>query len=186
MKLSGTKGFWSNLRNTDVYVHRTAKLYQKSLQKYIKAKHDVNFLQNCKTNVFPKFIRWKNIKYKTFRERIKYYTRNLNDALNKRRKELNKLLTENDNLKLNLVNSTTWMKAQLILFSVKRLQSNRWKAVLARHEKKLDALIINKRIHDGVNNNPNSIITNLSNVELNEDKIFFQSRVKTWLTYQTT
>ena len=26
-------------------------------------------------------------------------------------------------------------------------------------------------IHDGVNNNPNSIITNLSNVELNEDEI---------------
>ena len=75
----------------------------------MKAKHDVNFLQNCKTNnVFPKFIRLKNIKYKTLHELIKYYTRNLNDALNKRRKELDKLLTENDNLKLNLVNSTTW------------------------------------------------------------------------------
>ena len=80
-------------------------------------------------------------------------------------------MTEHHNLKLNLVNSTTWMKAQLILFLVKRLQSNRCKVVLARHEKKLDALIINKRIHDGVNNNPNSIITNLSNVELNEDEI---------------
>ena len=59
----------------------------------------------------------------------------------------------------------------MILFSVKRLQSNRCKIVLARHEKKLDALVINKRIHDGVNNNPNSIITNLSNAELNEDEI---------------
>ena len=48
----------------------------------MKAKHDVNFLQNCKTNVFPKFVRWKNIKYKTLPERTKYYTRNLNDALN--------------------------------------------------------------------------------------------------------
>ena len=80
-------------------------------------------------------------------------------------------MTEHDDLKLNLVNSTTWVKAQLILFSVKRLQSNRCKTVLARHEKKLDALKINKRIHDDVNNNPNSIITNLSNVELNEDNI---------------
>ena len=51
------------------------------------------------------------------------------------------------------------------------MQSNRCKTVLARQEKKLDALIINKRIHDGVNNNPNSIITNLSNVELNKDEI---------------
>ena len=42
-----------------------------------------------------------------------------------------------------------------------------------QQEKKLDTLIINKRIHDGVNNNPNSIITNLSNVELNKDQICF-------------
>ena len=63
------------------------------------------------------------------------------------------------------------MKVQLVLFSVKRLQSNRCKTVLARHEEKLDALIANKQIQDGVNNNPNSIITNLSNVELNEDEI---------------
>ena len=62
----------------------------------------------------------KNIKYKTLRESVKYYTRNLSDAQYKRYIELNKVLTENDNLKLNLVNSTTWMKVQLILFSVKR------------------------------------------------------------------
>ena len=53
-------------------------------------------------NIFLKFVRWKNIKYKTLRERIKYYTRNLNDALNKRRKELNKLQTDNDNLNFDL------------------------------------------------------------------------------------
>ena len=63
------------------------------------------------------------------------------------------------------------MKTQLVIFSVKRLKSNRCKTVLARHEKKLDALIINKRIHDGVNNNRNSITANLLNVELNEDEI---------------
>ena len=138
----------------------------------MKPRHDVNFLQNCKTNnVFPKFVKWKNIKYKALRERNKYYARNLNDALDKRRKELKHLETERDKLKVNLVNSTTWMKSQLLLFSIKRLQSNRCKKTLARHEKKLEALIINKRVHDGINNNPNSIITNLSNVELHEDEI---------------
>ena len=45
--------------------------------------------------------------------------------------------------------------------------------VLARHKKKLDALIINQWTHHGVNNNPNSIIANLFNVELNEDEISF-------------
>ena len=69
------------------------------------------------------------------------------------------------------MNSTARKKTQLILFLVKRLQSNHCKTVLTRHEEKLDVLIINKRIHDGVNNNPNSIIANLSNDELNEDEI---------------
>ena len=62
------------------------------------------------------------------------------------------------------MNSTTRMQSQLLL--IKRLQSNRCKKNLARHEKKLETLIINKRVQDDINNNPNSIITNLSNVEL--------------------
>ena len=104
----------------------------------MKARHDVNFLQNCKANnVFPKFVKWKNINYKALRERNKYYVRNLNDALYKRRKELKHLETERDKLKVNLVNSTTWMKSQLLLFSIKRLQSKRCKKTLARHEKKI-------------------------------------------------
>ena len=86
-------------------------------------RHDVNFLQNCKTNnVFPKFVKWKNVQYKALRERNKYYARNLNDALDKRRKELKHLETERDKLKVNLVNSIKWMKSQLLLFSIKRLQ----------------------------------------------------------------
>ena len=61
----------------------------------MKARRDVNFLQNSKTNnVFPKFVKWKNIKYNALRERNKYYGRNLNDALDKRRKELKHLQTE--------------------------------------------------------------------------------------------
>lgn len=37
--------------------------------------------------------------------------------------------------------------------------------------KKSDALTFDKRTRDGVNNNPNKLITNLSNVEINEDEI---------------
>ena len=97
----------------------------------MKARHDVNFLQNYKTNnVFPKLVKWKNIKYKALREFNKCYARNLNDALHKTRKELKHLETERDKLKVNLVNSTTWMKSQLLLFSIKRLQSNRCKKKL--------------------------------------------------------
>ena len=41
LNLSRKNAFWSNLRNTDSNVNRAAKLYQKCLQKYMKARHDV-------------------------------------------------------------------------------------------------------------------------------------------------
>ena len=40
-----------------------------------------------------------------------------------------------------------------------------------RHRNKLDNLIINKRINDGIWENTNQAITNLSDIELNDDKI---------------
>ena len=97
------------------------------------------------------------------------------DALDKRRKELKHLETEHDKLKVSLVNSTTWMKSQLLLFSIKRLQSNLCKKTLARHEKKLGALIINKRVHK-----PSWCRVTW---KWNRNS---QSWFKTWITYNTT
>ena len=47
-----------------------AKSYQKILRKWMKAKHDVHLLHACKSyNAHPKFVRWRNIKSKTPKER---------------------------------------------------------------------------------------------------------------------
>ena len=40
-----------------------------------------------------------------------------------------------------------------------------------RHQKKLDNLKINKGVNDGKWKNPNQIITNLSDIELNDEEI---------------
>ena len=48
LKLCNVHGFWSNLRRTDKDSHLAAKSYQKILRKYMKAKHDVKFLNDCK------------------------------------------------------------------------------------------------------------------------------------------
>ncbi|XP_066913068.1 uncharacterized protein [Clytia hemisphaerica] len=69
------------------------------------------------------------------------------------------------------MSKTTWMKYKLILFSINRLQDNICKKTKSRHQKKLDALIINKRVLDGIAPNPNSIITNLTDFELTETEI---------------
>ncbi|XP_066924963.1 uncharacterized protein [Clytia hemisphaerica] len=172
LKLSGTVGFWKNLRNTDVELHQAAKYYQKILRKFRKAGHDIKFLNNCKqNNVYPKFVRWKNIKTKHPREREKYYHRLLNESLDKRHSELKVLRKQHNDSKNTLMSKTTWMKYKLILFSVNRLQDNICKTTKTRHEKKLDALIINKRVFDGIAPNPNSLITNLTDFELNEKEI---------------
>ena len=39
------------------------------------------------------------------------------------------------------------------------------------HQKKLDDLVINERINDGILKNLNQTITNLSDIELNDDEI---------------
>ena len=68
LKLSGVNGIWNN-RNTDKHTHKAAKAYQKMLNKYLKAKHDVNFLNQSKQEkVFPKFVQSKNIKSKNHLE----------------------------------------------------------------------------------------------------------------------
>ncbi|XP_066930298.1 uncharacterized protein [Clytia hemisphaerica] len=172
LKLSGTVGFWSNLRKTDTELHQAAKSYQKLLRKFRKAEHDIRFLDNCKqNNVYPKFVRWKNLKTKHPRDREKYYRRLLNESLDKRHSELKILRTKYKNCKTDLMNKTTWMKYKLILFSINRLQDNICKKTKSRHQKKLDALIINKRVLDGIAPNPNNIITNLTNFELTETEI---------------
>ena len=49
----------------DLHSCGIAKSYQKILRKWMKVKHDVHFPHECKPlNVYPKFVRWKNIKKK--------------------------------------------------------------------------------------------------------------------------
>ena len=84
---------------------------------------------------------------------------------------MNLLKKEHDYSKEKLLSSTTWMKGQIILFSITRMQSNRCRYIKEKHQKKLDAIIVNKTIRDGIKKNPNSIITNLTDTELTENEV---------------
>ena len=138
----------------------------------MKAKYDVNLLNQCKQEkVFPKFVQWKNIKSKNLLKQNHYFTRNLNDTINKRRKELNLLKKEHDYSKEKLLPSTTWTKGQIILFSINRMQSKHCHYINKKHQKKLDAIIVNKTIRYGIKKNPDSIITNSIDMELTENEV---------------
>ena len=138
----------------------------------MKAKHDMHFLHECKSHgVYSKFVRWRNLKKKTPKERNNYYNKNLNLAINKGILEP-KTLTEEHSLVLeNLIYSTTCMKGNLVVYSIKQQQNKLCKKTKERHQKKLDNFVINKRINDGIRKIPNQTITNLSHIALNDNEI---------------
>ena len=84
---------------------------------------------------------------------------------------MNLLKKEHDYSKEKLLPSTTWMKGQIILFSINRMQSKRCLYIKEKHQKNLDAIIVNKTIRNGIKKNPNNIITNLTDMELTKNEV---------------
>ena len=62
----------------------------------------------------------------------------------------------------SLTNSTTQLKVQLIKYSSNRHIENLMNKIKKQHSKKLDALIFEKKMKDGLHNNPNDLTTNLT------------------------
>ena len=111
IKLSGKNGFWSNLRSTDPVLHQKSKALQRVLKKKRKAEHDIKFLNACKENdVYPKFVKWKNIKNLSYREKKSYYIRLLNEALQRRHNDLRYLKQKYESIYLEFTTESTWMK----------------------------------------------------------------------------
>ena len=57
------------------------------------------------------------------------------------------------NLK-TLKESTSWMKGKLVIYSIKRQQDDLCGKTKLKHQEKLDSLLINKRINEGIHLNP--------------------------------
>ena len=94
IRLSGSSGFWKNLRTVDKTLHKAAVLHHKSLRKIEKAKLDINFLNRCKeTNVFPKFVRWGTVKHKPLHIKNNLYRKNSNNALKERNNDIEKFIS---------------------------------------------------------------------------------------------
>ena len=63
------------------------------------------------------------------------------------------------------------MKHTLTEFSINRLISNKLSVVQLRHDRKLTNLIIEKRTQSSIYDNPNEIITNLTDTTLSNHEI---------------
>lgn len=68
----------------------------------VKAQLDLKFLYDCKENqVFPKFVRWKNLNRMKKRNQRRYYNLLLTDAIKEKNSHVGSLKTQCDYLKLN-------------------------------------------------------------------------------------
>ena len=72
----------------------------------------------------------------------------------------------------SLTNSTTWLKVQLIKYSINHDIENLMNKIKKRHSKKLDVLIFEKKkMKYGLHNNPNDLITDLTGKILSDVEV---------------
>ena len=146
--------------------------YQRCLNKVRKCDLDIQFLHNGKSNlVYPKFSRWKNIPRKNKRYQRAFYARLLNYESKEKHQKKKDVKKELLNCLGVLNNSTTWIKAQIIKYSVNCYTHKRMTRVKERQTKKLDGLIAEKNIQDGIQNNPNNLISSLIGKMLSDTEI---------------
>ena len=172
IRISAPKGIWFNLRTADPAAHKVAITYQRHYRKVMKAELDVKFLLRCRdAKVYPVNVKWKILRKYNPKERAKYYERNLRKSIAEKNDYLRTLRKENDRMNTDFRNSFTWMKYTIFKLSIKRLLEKEKAKTIERHNKKLDKLIVKKALQDGVQRNPNKIITNLTGEELSKEEI---------------
>ena len=95
----------------------------------------------------------------------------LKDATTEKRSTIRNLSTLIQNLKQQLRSRTTWMKFQLICFAVNRTLEYEKKKIIKRHSKKLHVLVSLKRSAEGLEENPNDTIVNLTGQSLSHEQM---------------
>ena len=167
LKLSDGKGFWYSLRLSDKKVYREAI-------KIERCECTLKFLFNCWNNdVFPKFVCWKNVNRQPFKKKNRYYRRILVDEIDEKTKYLKTLKTQLMQQQKLLYENTTWIRGTILRYTLNTIITKEESKWIRTHNKKLDNLTNEKKAINGISDNPNSVITNLSsrNLNNNENKI---------------
>lgn len=78
------------------------------------------------------------------------------------------------------------MKITLVICPIKQQQYKLWNKAKERHQKKLNNLVMNKGINDGIQKNTSQAITNLSDIEWTKwwQNCSVETWFKTWVIYQ--
>ena len=101
----------------------------------------------------------------------RYHCLLLTDAIKDKNSHIVNLSKQCSVLRTELFNGTTWMKAQLIVFSINHLLKSEMAKVRTCHNKKMDYLLSLKQVIDRLQENPNDVILNLSGQDFSDDQI---------------
>ena len=72
-KLTDGKGFWYNIRLFYKEINKQAIKVKIVMKKVKRCERTLKFLCNCRDDVFPKFVRWINIKNQPLKIKNRYY-----------------------------------------------------------------------------------------------------------------
>ena len=149
---------------------KKAPAVERTRKKVEKCKLDISFLVKCQDgNLQPTFTR---VKHKGMDKKIRnrYYRLLLLDEISNKYKRL-KLLTKRLELESNILNdSPTWMKGICIRQSINIAIISYVLNNQQTHNKKFDSLCKKKQQEDGIKENPNNIIWNLTSQTLPNDE----------------
>ena len=144
-------------------LHRLVFQYKKTYFKSLKLQLDIKFLNNCKdNNVYPKFVRWRNLKSKRHKLRATFHKRILNDAIREQHVKLRNLKAELPLFKERLMAHGNWLKMTCIRYSAESFANRDLIPIKDRHQRKFNNLLKEYDTLLGCQENPNAVITNLS------------------------
>ena len=116
---------------------------------------------------------WKNVNRQPFKKKNRYYRRILVDEIDEKTKYLKTLKTQLMQQQKLLYENTTWIRGTILRYTLNTIITKEESKWIRTHNKKLDNLTNEKKAINGISDNPNSVITNLSsrNLNNNENKI---------------
>ena len=163
---------WYSLRRDNHAAQKIVILYSRECQKLAKAEDALGFLYNCKSNgVHPTFVKWTNAKKLKSSERYKFFQHQLNQAIKGKREDITKLKQAIEEKHKPFKETLTWIKYQIFRYSISCFVQKIKEKITQKHTKKLDKLVIEKSIQEGIQKNPNEIIINLSDVTLSPEEV---------------
>ena len=90
LRLSYGSKFWQNLQNDNPLIYKKAVKVERLAKKISKHELDIKFLVNCRDEyVYPKFIRWKNVKSNSVKHKNRFYRKILLDEISNKHRSLN-------------------------------------------------------------------------------------------------